>query len=285
MLQRLSLLTAIAGLALASGSVQADPIQLDPSLSIDTAVTGGVHAVFRSVAADSQFSTIYWDDGSASCADAGTRTEACFSNTAPDDPDSDFVAIGSLGWGTGIWGLKDWAAVQAGDVGSSLDFSGTVATVNHGNEQFNENWADGWGMANALPGSTSEENWIAHYSGYLVITEAGAYNFGVLYDDGFFFTIYGADGQSETISSDFILGARDRLGFDTDLFLSEGLYRFELGAYNRLEAGVVQLGWKTPDQEELTLIPEDHLRQIPLPGTFGLLALGGLIGWRRTVRG
>ncbi len=277
---RLSSLTAIAGLALVWGSAHADPVSLDPSLSIGTPAANGVHAVFRSVGSDSLFSTVYWDDRPGPCQVTETRTPDCYRNA----PAEGFQAIGSFGWGTGIWGLKDWGAVQSGAVGSNLDFSGTVATINHGNDLFNEDWSAGWGIADSLPGATPDENWTAYYSGYLRITEAGEYNFGVLYDDGFFFTIYGAEGQSETISSDFILGARERVGFDTDLLLSEGLYRFELGAYNRLEAGVVQLAWKTPGAEDLTLIPEDHLVHVPLPGTLGLLALGGLIGWRRSAR-
>ncbi len=285
---RLSSLTAIAGLALVWGSAHAAPVQLDPTLSINTAYASGVHAVFRSLGEHEdpdgdapKFSTVYWDNVSASCEDIDTRTSACFSNGSV----SNFVQIGTLGWGTGIWGLKDWAAMQSGTVpGSRVDFGGTVATINHGNSSFDSHWSNGWGEADPLPGTTPEDNWTAYYSGYLRITEAGEYNFGVLYDDGFFFTIYGAEGQSETISSDFILGARERVGFDTDLLLSEGLYRFELGAYNRLEAGVVQLAWKTPGAEDLTLIPEDHLVHVPLPGTLGLLALGGLIGWRRSVR-
>lgn len=280
MSRRLSSLTSMVGLTLMWGAVHAAPTALDPSLPIDTAVVAGVHAEFRSVDGNARFSTVYWDNREGPCEDLQTRTESCFSNSAAVG----FVQIGSLDWGTGIWGLQDLAAVQSGAIGSSPHFSGTVATINHGNERFNEDWSNGWGEADALPGSTPDENWTAWYSGYLSITDAGEYNFGVLYDDGFIFTLYGADEQSATISSDFILGGRERLGFDTDLLLSEGLYRFELGAYNRLEAGVVQLAWKTPDQEGLTLIPEDHLVHIPLPGTALLFALGGLIGLRRKIR-
>ena len=56
---RLSSLTAIAGLALVWGSAHADPVSLDPSLSIGTPAANGVHAVFRSVGSDSLFSTVY----------------------------------------------------------------------------------------------------------------------------------------------------------------------------------------------------------------------------------
>jgi len=289
MSMRLSSLTAIAGLALAWGSAYADPVQLDPILSIDTAHAIGVHAVFRSLGeyedpdGDApKFSTVYWDNReSSSCNSEGPKPESCYST----NHQGGFEPIGSLDWGTGIWGLNDWTAMQSGTVdGSRVDFHGMVTTINHGNLEYNNTSGPEWGVAESLPDSTPDYNWTAYYTGYLLIEEAGEYNFGVLYDDGFFFTIYGAEGQFETISSDFILTARERLGFDTDLLLSEGLYRFELGAYNRLEAGVVQLAWKTPGEGELTLVPKENLVHVPLPGTAALLALGGLIGWRRTTR-
>lgn len=129
-----------------------------------------------------------------------------------------------------------------------------------------------------MPAEVPPENWTAHYTGYLRITDADQYNFSVLYDDGFFLRLWGADGQLVEISSDFVVDARQVLGFDQDLLLSEGLYRFELGAYNRLEAGVVQLRWHRGDYWEP--VPTENLvtdpTRLPLPGTLAMIALGGV---------
>ena len=98
--------------------------------------------------------------------------------------------------------------------------------------------------------------------------------------------IHGADGERVEISSDFILTARDRLGFDSDLSLQEGLYRFELGAYNRLQAGVAQLAWRRSDSGWET-VPTEHLvvdpTRIALPGTLAMLVIGsaGIVASRK----
>ena len=125
-----------------------------------------------------------------------------------------------------------------------------------------------WGAVGPLPdglfaGTTgSQDNWTSHYTGYLRITDPGAYNFGVLYDDGFFLRIWGAEGSMKQISSDF-LSPRDRLGFADDLLLGTGLYRFELGAYDRLQVGVVNLAWSRGDGWQT--VPTEYLVAEPVP--------------------
>jgi hypothetical protein len=81
------------------------------------------------------------------------------------------------------------------------------------------------------------------------------------------------------------LNARNRDSFAQNLVLSEGLYQFELGAWDRLEAGFVDLRWKLPGASDFTLIPAQNLLSsagggsVSLPGTLALGAAAGLFGW------
>jgi hypothetical protein len=139
-----------------------------------------------------------------------------------------------------------------------------------------------WGVVDIAPlfigagAPESQENWTSHFTGYIRISEAGLYNFSVLHDDGFFFKLFGAGNSMLEISNDF-LNSRERVGFDSDLLLDAGLYRFELGAYERLLAGVVDLSWSRPGGQ-WSVIPTEHLlasfdeaSAVPTPGTAALL--------------
>lgn len=276
---------AIAAIGSAAASAHA-AIVLDPLMAGQYAAGTGANAVFHRIDGSWQGSTVYWNEGTQS-----------YSN----NPGPGYVQIGTQGWGTGIWGLADWAAVNA--PGSSLpvqSWSGAVSTIDHGDARYRslvENGQyTGWGLTGALPaglfpsGDAEQDNWTARYTGYLRITDAGLYNFGVLYDDGFFLRIWGEGDTLLEISSDF-LSPRDRLGFDEDLALGTGLYRFELGAYDRLEAGVVNLAWKQGDGDWQTvptyaLVIDPIAAAVPLPGTVGLLLAGftGFAAARRKAR-
>lgn len=74
------------------------------------------------------------------------------------------------------------------------------------------------------------------------------------------------------------LNPRDRLGFAEDLLLSPGLYAYQLDAYDRLEAGAVQLAWITPGERAWAVVPQTALftRAIPEP-PLSLLLLAGLL--------
>lgn len=188
------------------------------------------------------------------------------------------MPIGSFAWGTGLWGRADFDTLQqayltSGCMGLVVGcWTGLVPEINFGNATYNAAYDASWGEAGALPGSLGDENWTAHVAGFIRIAEAGDYNFSVLNDDGFFFRLIGAGGATLEIGRDF-LNPRERNGFDEDLRLAPGLYGFELGMWNRLEAGVVDLRWMLPGSDAWTLVPTEHLLPtgtVPVPGTLAL---------------
>jgi hypothetical protein len=264
-----------AALAMSAGIAAAHAaIIFDPFLPGQFAVGSGANATFVRFDGAWTGTSVYWKQPEGSA-------PGQFSNT----PGPGFELIGSYSWGTGIWGLADWAAINA--AGSSLPlqtWSGQVATIDHADAEYAAAGYVGWGAVGALPAalfdgaSGPQDNWTSHYSGYLRITDPGAYNFGVLYDDGFFLRIWGAGDAMLEISSDF-LSPRERLGFASDLLLGTGLYRFELGAYDRLEVGVVNLAWWQGGAWQT--VPSAHLLTepiaIPEPGTASLLLAALLV--------
>ena len=265
----------VLSLAALGGVPAQAAILLDPLLAGQYAAGSGANAVFHRIDGNWTGTSVYWQEPAAPGA-TGT-----YSNAGGEG----FTRIGDLAWGTGLWGLADWAAVNA--PGSALpqqSWSGVVATINQGDALYASNpfGAALWGAADPLPeglfaaSGDAQDNWTARYTGYLRITDPGTYNFGVLYDDGFFLRIWGAGATPLELASDF-LSPRDRLGFDQDLMLGTGLYRFELGAYDRLEAGVVNLAWRQGTGAWQT-VPTEHLVSdpiaIPLPATAGALLAG-----------
>ena len=250
---------AALAIAVSAAAVADAAVILGPTLPGEYAAGTGANATFIRIDGNWRDSSVYWNE----------------------------ELIGSFGWGTGIWGLADWAAINTGgSVPIVVSLSGVVPTIDHADAEYaGSGYASTWGAVGALPaelfaGTTGpQNNWTAHYTGYLRITDPGDYNFGVLYDDGFFLRIWGANGATVEISSDF-LSPRDRLGFASDLALDTGLYRFELGAYDRLEVGAVNLAW-LQDGRWVT-VPTEHLVTDPVPiptpatATLLLAALGAL---------
>ena len=174
-------------------------------------------------------------------------------------------------WGTGIWGLADHAEVMAlsTDHRKVLRTLETrVAQIDFADRRFINRWGATWGTPELAPlfsgtGPTrgGQDNWASSFWGYLAIPTAGEYNFGVLFDDGFRFTLMGADGAGKILMDG--LNPRDRLGFAENLSLLPGLYGFQLDAYERLEAGVVQLGWYTPGASDWAVVPTSQLYTAP----------------------
>ena len=263
---------AALALAISVAAVAQAAVILNPTLPGNYAAGTGANATFIGIDGGWTGTSVYWKESAQ-----------MFKN---NHPGNGFQRVGSLSWGTGIWGLVDWAAInETGSVPIVTSWTGVVATIDQADSEYaGSPYASSWGPIGALPdglfgSATPQDNWTARYTGYLRITDPGEYNFGVLYDDGFFLRIWGANGAMVEISSDF-LSPRDRLGFARDLLLDTGLYRFELGAYDRLEVGAVNLAWW--QNGRWTTVPTENLVTdpvpIPTPATAGLLlaALGAL---------
>lgn len=262
------LVAAVA--AVAAPSMAGAAIALAPQVTGSFGTGSGASATFLQIDSGWKGSTVLWNEGTHS-----------YGSGSP---------IGSLAWGTGLWGRADFDTVQSLYATSGCAapivncWNGLTPTINFGNAVYNAAYDTTWGPAASLPGRVGGENWTAHFTGFIRITDAGNYNFSVLHDDGFFFRLIGAGGSALDIGRDF-LNPRDRVGFADDLLLSPGLYGFELGMWNRLEAGVVDLRWMFPGGGGWTLVPTEHLLPagaVPEPATAALAALGlALLGASR----
>jgi hypothetical protein len=260
----------------------AEPVALTPQFAGQYQAGSGIDASFLKVSDSWQQSSVLW-------------------NEATQQYGSGVPASG-FGWGTGLWGLADWHTANEAPTPGMIEgsWSGRVGSIAFGDADYIEAYGDSnWGKLNQqaplfLTGGTfaTQDNWTSQFSGYIRIAEAGVYNFSVLHDDGFFFRLSGAD-ESMTIERDF-LNARDRVGFNSDLLLGAGLYGFELGAYERIELGVVELSWAR-NGGDWSRVPTAHLvgygdaTSVPEPATWaltltGLLALASMAARRRQRR-
>jgi hypothetical protein len=254
-----------AGLGWALLAAPAAALSLAPALPGSFAPGRGVDAVFLDVDDAWHQSSVLWNEGTGRYGSG--------------------VAIGTQPWGSGLWGLADWRTANlAPTPGMVLGrWEGRVGTIGFGDATYRALHAPRWGAAAPVPlfgGGGTQDNWTAYFHGYIRIVETGAYNFGVLHDDGFFFRLVGAGGQAAALANDY-LNPREVLGFGADLQLAPGLYGFELGAYDRLEAGVVDLAWAR-DGGAWQRVPRNSLVAaadtllIPEPGTAALLLAGAL---------
>ena len=260
----------LLALCVTSAPALAAPIALAPSLAGQYQAGSGVDATFLKVDDSWRGSSVLWNE-----------TTKQYGSGQP---------ISSYGWGTGLWGIADWQTANHSPTPGMIQgsWSGRVAQIAWGDDAYNSAHGATWGTVGLAPlfsGAGSQDNWTSSFSGYIRITDDGLYNFGVRYDDGFFFKLHGA-GSTLELSTD-LLNPRDRLGFGQDLLLSAGLYAFELGAYERLEAGVVELSWSRDGGDwarvpTANLVASDAAAAVPEPATFALVAasLGLLAGSR-----
>ncbi|MCA1926701.1 MAG: PEP-CTERM sorting domain-containing protein [Thiobacillus sp.] len=200
---------------------------------------------------------------------------------------------GSQSWGTGLWGLADAEAalsLPSGAPGVVQVYSGVLGNIQWADQRYLDTWAPTWGAQSLVPffhpdPDEYQDNYAVRFTGYVAVPTSGFYNFGVLYDDGFRFSLSG-QGATLSLLQDG-LNPRDRLGFDNDLLLDAGLYGFELVAWERLESGVVQLAW-TQDGGAWATVPQTYLYTTPVPEpatALNLLAgLGALAAFRRFAR-
>lgn len=199
---------------------------------------------------------------------------------------------GDQSWGTGIWGLSDYAQImslEGNDPFIVQTLTTRVDQINFADQRFIDDWGSSWSTPLLAPifigtSGQNQDNWASSFWGYIAITTPGAYNFGVLFDDGFRLSLFGAGGSSQSILRDG-LNPRERLGFSEDLQLSTGLYGFQLDAYDRLEAGAVQLAWYTPGANDWALVPQAHLFASPIPEpSVSMLLLAGLAAFGLSTR-
>lgn len=264
-------LAAALALAVVGAGTQAAPLVLDPLLAGAQPAGQGVDARFIKVDDNWHASSVLWNEA----------TQQYGSGSA----------VGGFPWGSGLWGIADWQTANGASPPAGMvtgQWTGRVGAISFGDEHYNTQHGPTWGVVGLAPLFTpgaSQDNWTSFFSGYIRIAEAGLYNFSVLHDDGFFFTLGGL-AQTLAIDNDF-LNPRDRVGFANDLLLGVGLYAFTLGAYDRIEAGVVELAWAR-DGGDWTPVPTQNLvaQPVPVPASSwllagGLLALGATRRWQQ----
>ncbi len=219
--------------------------------------------------------------------------------------------IKNTNWGTGIWSVADVAGMATNPAPAYVTGSTTtVGAVSYANNIYNNTFVSGeygvWGAdyvrplapvvgaANACNTSTqdsqqcsNEQNYAAIFSGYIYIGMTSWYDFGVFADDVFNFSLIGNNG-SYGMSHDNVAGSPGRvqesLLFEnglTSLQLSQGFYAIELSYANRIESGVLDLGWRGPeDTGWRTIDGTDLYHSVPEPATLTLLAMGMVGIWR-----
>ena len=178
----------------------------------------------------------------------------------------------------GIEQLTDLDTVMALPVGSSnilRSLDTKVSTINFSDDVYREKWAATWSPAGTTPvplfpaNDPNQNDYAVSFAGFIAITTPGEYNFGVLFDDAFRFTLTGANG-AYTISRDK-LNPRELLGFDSNFALEAGMYQFSLASFEHLEAGVVALNWWHAPTTSSDLESEPDFGVIPQANLFSTL--------------
>lgn len=267
------LLTAACALFLPFPAA-ANPVSLQPLSTAGAATGTGLAGNWFKVDDDSRFSTLPYTDASG--------------QSGP---------IASFAWGSGFWSMQDVHNAADGRFGNVLARASSVSAVSFANPLYNQLAADGsygsWSMDHVralapildAPGcpqpAACTQNHAALFSGYLYIAQAGSFGLGVFADDAFALTLRGTDGTL-SLTHDSVVGSsgRDFLSLD-GLLLDAGYYALELGYFNRLDAGVLDLLWKPEGSDwrsiDSTALFADLPQQVPEPGTMPLSVLALLV--------
>jgi hypothetical protein len=246
------------------------------------------------------------------------QNDAHFSNQVYTDGNGTTQAIKNFGWGTGIWSTSDIAGIASGSNPYVTQTTTSTGKVSYANNIYNNTEASGaygtWGEdyartlapivggqnncplqteAESLAQCGGELNYAAVFSGYLYVGVAGLYDFGVFADDGFTFTLTGANAslgmEHNTVAGSSGRGLYELMAMNgiDGLYLEQGYYGIDMSYFNRLESGVIDLGWRGPGATAWTTIDEDDLyTKVPEPASVALFgaALAGLWGMRRRSR-
>lgn len=196
----------------------------------------------------------------------------------------------------GIYGIEQLAdvddvmALPPGDQNILRSLDTKVSTINFSDDVYRSRWEPQWtpvGGTTPVPlfdaNDFNQDDYAVSFSGFIAITTPGEYNFGVLSDDAFRFTLTGANG-AYTLFRDG-LNPRDLIGFDSNFALEAGMYEFSLTSFEHLEAGVVALNWwHGPTTSDFGVIPQANLFSalppVPEPEEWLLFVVGLLtLAW------
>lgn len=196
----------------------------------------------------------------------------------------------------GKWGIEQLADQKAvmdlptGNTGILRSLEEKVSTINFSDDVYRALWAntDAWKQYVTTPvplfspTDPNQNDYAARFTGYIAITTPGEYNFGVLSDEGFKFTLTGANGSFSSQRDG--LNPRDLVGFDSNFAMQAGIYQFTLDTYEHNQAGVVSLNWwQGTATKDYSLIPQSSLFSappVPEPQEWLLFAAGLLtLAW------